>query len=61
MHGPLAFGPMICPCSMRPPWADETVDNERDKEHAGKENAENAGKEVHDPHKQQEGARDEKS
>ncbi|KAI0238657.1 hypothetical protein LSAT2_010615 [Lamellibrachia satsuma] len=68
MHGPHAFGPMACPCGTRPPWADETVDTDSDEEHAGKASAGNAGKEAqertqqaHDPHKQQGGAREEKS
>ena len=61
MQGPPAYGPMQCPWGTRPAWAAELVDNDSEEEHAGKVNAQDAGKEMHDPHKQEDVAGGEKS
>ena len=61
MHGPPAYGPMTCPWGTRPVCAAKLVDDEGDEEHAGKENAKDAGKETHDPQQQEDGTSGEKS
>ena len=61
MHGPPTYGPMTCPRAMRPAWAAEMVDDDSEEEHAGKQNAKDAGKEMHDPQQQEDGAGGEKS
>ncbi|KAK2182235.1 hypothetical protein NP493_362g02025 [Ridgeia piscesae] len=61
MHGPPANGPMACSWGTHPQWAAELIDDEGDEEHAGKENAKDAGKETPDPEKREDGAGEEKS
>ena len=61
MQGPPTYGPMTCPWGTRPAWAAEFVDDDSEEEHAGKENAKDAGKEMHDTHKPEDVAGEEKS
>ncbi len=61
IQGPPTYGPMTCPWGMRPAWAAELVDDDSEEEHAGNENAKDAGKEMHNTHKQEDGAGGEKS
>ena len=61
MHDPPTYGPMTCPWGTRPAWAAELVDEDSEEEHAGKENAKDAGKETPDPQQQEDGAGGEKS
>ena len=61
MHGPPTYGPMPCPWGTRPAWAAELIDDDSEEEHAGKENAKDAGKETPEPQQQEDGAGGEKS
>ena len=60
MPGPSAFGPMSWPWGSptRPRGTDDATDTESDDQHAGKDSAENVGKETHE---KQDGACDEKA
>ena len=58
MQGPPIYGPMTCPWGSR---LSELVDDDSEEEHAGKDDAKDAGKETHGPQKQEDGAGGEKS